>query len=432
MVKDSFSFVQELLSLNLDSNNVVMASFDVTSLFTNIPLDETIDIISNRLFSNAVRFHGLTQVEFKKLLGLAVKNCSFLFNGVLFQQIDGVAMGSPVGPLFANIFLSFHESNWLNNCPVNFKPLLYRRYVDDCFLIFQSADHIPQFLSYLNRQHPNIKFTSEVESSSTLPFLDISISRKNGVFETSVYRKPTFTGLFTNFRSFIPFQYKRSLVSSLIHRFFSLCSNYENFDRCVRTFLENVSQPKPAIHSAPKKVLYFSLPYTGAHSLQIRTQISRLCSSAFPHLNIRFVFRPTLRLSQLFTFKDKIPKALRSCVVYSSTCRCCSATYLGQTVRHLHTRVSEHLGVSPLTGSKSSRIRPCLVSFPILIALVTPPLLMTLRLFLVALLQTNSSFEKVFSLPNSNPPSTYKAVRSLYTSTLTHSSFYFCNIISCK
>ena len=102
-----------------------------------------------------------------------------------------------------------------------------------------------------------------------------------------------------------------------------------------------MSQPKPAVHSAPKKVLYFSLPYTGAHSLQIRTQISRLCSSAFPHLNIRFVFRPTLRLSQLFTFKDKIPNA-------------CSATYLGQMVRHLHTRISEHLGVSPLTGSKSS------------------------------------------------------------------------------
>ena len=239
---------------------------------------------------------------------------------------------------------------------------MYRRYVDDCFLIFQSADHIPQFLSYLNHQHPNIKFTSEVESSSTLPFLDISISRKNGVFETSVYRKPTFTGLFTNFRSFIPFQYKRSLVSSRIHRFFSLCFNYENFhaqlelyrqilnkncyptrlfDRCVRTFLENVSQPKPAVH--------FSLPYTGAHSLQIRTQISRLCSSPFPHLNIIFFFRP-----KKFTFKDKIPNALRSCVVYSFTCRCCSATYLGQTVRHLHTRVSEHLGVSPLTGSKSS------------------------------------------------------------------------------
>ena len=76
-------------------------------------------------------------------------------------------------------------------------------------------------------------------------------------------------------------------------------------------------------------------------------------TSAYPHLNIRFVFRPTLRLSHLFSFKDKIPKALRSCVVYPFKCRCCSASYLGQTVRHLHTRVSEHLGVSALTGRKS-------------------------------------------------------------------------------
>ena len=110
------------------------------------------------------------------------------------------------------------------------------------------------------------------------------------------------------------------------------------------------------------------------------------------------------------TFKDKIPNALRSCVVYSFMCRCCSVTYLGQTVRHLHLNT----GVFPLTGSKSSNPTMSIVSFPILIALVTPPLLMILRLFLVALLQTNSSFEKV--LTNSNPLSTYKAVRSLYFS----------------
>ena len=86
-----------------------MASFHVTSLFTNIPLDETNDLISHHVFRNAVRFHGLTEYEFRKLLGFAVKNCHFLFNGVLYQQIDGVDMGSPLGPLFANIFLSLHE-----------------------------------------------------------------------------------------------------------------------------------------------------------------------------------------------------------------------------------------------------------------------------------------------------------------------------------
>ncbi len=109
-------------------------------------------------------------------------------------------MGSLLGPLFANIFMSFHEKSWLYNCPSIFKPILYGRYVDDCFLLFRSLDHVPLFLNYLNHQHPNISFTSELENGK-LPFLDVDITRPNGKFSTSVYRKPTFTGLFTNFHS---------------------------------------------------------------------------------------------------------------------------------------------------------------------------------------------------------------------------------------
>ena len=60
--------------------------------------------------------------EFIKLLNLAVKNCHFIFNGKFYDQVDGVAMGSPLGPLLANIFLSFHEIRWLKDCPVHFKP----------------------------------------------------------------------------------------------------------------------------------------------------------------------------------------------------------------------------------------------------------------------------------------------------------------------
>ena len=71
-------------------------------------------------------------------------------------------------------------------------------------------------------------------------------------------------------------------------------------------------------------------------------------------LNIRFVFRSSTRISSLFPFKDKAPKFLRSGVVYLFKCRCCSASYVGQTTRHLHTRVSEHLGISPITGRQSS------------------------------------------------------------------------------
>ena len=93
----------------------------------------------------------------KSLLNIAAKESYFLFNQRIYQQIDGVAMGSPLGPTFANIFMSFHEKKWLENCPTDFKPLLYRRYVDDTFLLFSDGSHIMQFLHYLNSKHQNIK-----------------------------------------------------------------------------------------------------------------------------------------------------------------------------------------------------------------------------------------------------------------------------------
>ena len=113
------------------------------------------------------------------------------------------------------------------------------------------------------------------------------------------------------------------------------------FDQLVRRFLNNIFDPKPVVHTAPKKTVYFCLPFTGSHSLQIRTQITRLCNAAYPHLNIRFVFRSSTRISSFFPFKVKFPNF-------------CSASYVGQTTRHLHTRVSEHLGISPVTGRPSS------------------------------------------------------------------------------
>ena len=72
-----------------------MASFDVKSLFTNIPLDETIDIIINKCFAGATHFHAISPDQFKDLLNISVKNCHFLFDGVPYKQVDGVAMVHP-------------------------------------------------------------------------------------------------------------------------------------------------------------------------------------------------------------------------------------------------------------------------------------------------------------------------------------------------
>ena len=74
-------------------------------------------------------------------------------------------MGSPLGPTFANIFLCYYEQIWLKNCPCEFKPVIYKRYVDDT-LLFRQKKYFEKFRSYLNCQNPNVKFTSEIEENN--------------------------------------------------------------------------------------------------------------------------------------------------------------------------------------------------------------------------------------------------------------------------
>ena len=108
-----FDFGNRALAENKNTKTATlsMGSLDVDSLFTNIPLDETIDICVNQLFENTDTVEGFTKSELKQLLSLAKKESYFIFNCLLYKQIDGVAMGSPLGLSLANTFLSYHEKN---------------------------------------------------------------------------------------------------------------------------------------------------------------------------------------------------------------------------------------------------------------------------------------------------------------------------------
>ena len=147
-------------------------------------------------------------------------------------------MGSPLGPVFADIFMCFNEKIWLSECPAHFKPLYYRRYVDDTFLVFSDCSHIQLFLNYVNPKHPNIKFAYDVQKDFALPFLDVQITRHNGQFFTSVYRKSTFTGLGLNFLGFSPVMYKINSIRTLVNRAYNVCSDFNLFHLDM-TFLLN-------------------------------------------------------------------------------------------------------------------------------------------------------------------------------------------------
>ena len=102
-------------------------------------MEETIEICTHKLFKESETVEGLNKSEFKELLFLATKDSHFIFDGTFYKQNNGVAMGSHLGPTLANAFLAYHEKNWLEHFPLEYRPLYYRRYVDDVFVLFNSA-----------------------------------------------------------------------------------------------------------------------------------------------------------------------------------------------------------------------------------------------------------------------------------------------------
>ena len=178
-IKASFTFAEELQSFH---SKLVMASFDIESLFTDIPLQETIDVWVENLFQDRAHV-DLLKDSFCELLTRTMSESLILFDQQFYEQHHGVAMGSPIGTTLANVFLCYHEKIWLQNCPSEFKPVIYRKYVDHTFLLFRSK-HIEKFQNYLNRHHKNIKFTSETKNENSISFLDIKITSENNKFMT--------------------------------------------------------------------------------------------------------------------------------------------------------------------------------------------------------------------------------------------------------
>jgi hypothetical protein len=350
-----------------------MASFDVENLFTNVPVRETIDICLQQIFIHPTStILGLSKQFFKTLLELAVLNSYFLFDGKYFQQTDGLGMGLPLGPTFANIFMCFYESIWLQDCPSTFKPVFYRRYVDDTFLLFTDRTHAPLFLDYLNSKHADIKFTMDLEQDKKLSFLDCMIKRENNCFQSSVFRKRTFTGLGMSFYSFCPYKFKFNSVRTLLSRAFKVCSNYvslhdefqflKNFfksngyascfiERQISSFLDKIYNPQLIEFGPQMRKVFLVLPYFGPQSENLRIELGKLLTEYFTGVSFNVILVNNFKIGSFFNYKDKLPTSCRSSLVYSYRCAQCASQYVGMTARTLRTRVSEHAGRSFRTGN---------------------------------------------------------------------------------
>ena len=288
-------------------------------------------------------------------------------------------MGSPLAPILADIFMnnlietkiSRGDHDFLNvtfagyGNFTSFFLKVFVRYVDDTLAVFDNEDEADRFLNYLNELHPNIKFTCDKEAFDKLPLLDLLLMKNDDNADDNisitVYRKPTHSGVFTHFLSFIPFKYKIGLIRTLVDRAFKICSSWELFHVEIEKIVSMLSlngyrknftysiinkevtnrvnpKEKPVYEGPERLKVYLRLPYIGDMSLKVKESIQKCLPGKIQLIYINIYSK----LSQKFSFKDPQPKHLRHNVVYRIVCKC-KRRYYGETGRPLKIRFDEHV-----------------------------------------------------------------------------------------
>ena len=240
------------------------------------------------------------------------------------------------------------------------------------YYIFVIGDHgldLGALLSKFNTSHRSIKFSLEPETNNRLNFLDVYITwRDNGTLKRAIFRKPTWTGQYIHFDSFIPLKLKRNLIKSLTARTTRICSN-DTIEHLKQIFIQNgyplrfiitnmdKAKQQTSLILAPKKKVYLNLPYKGESFSELMTRkLRNTVEKSFPVASLCLSFRSTGLIN--WNLKDKLPKSAASFCVYRFACSC-GASYVGRTTRRLSDRVREHCPPSLARGgwrSNSSSI----------------------------------------------------------------------------
>lgn len=333
-VKDSRHFVDIIKGIVMEPDDI-MVSFDVESLFTNVPIKDSLEVIESKLEDN-----GLSK-DYVVLLKHCLDGNFFLYRGQHYLQIDGVAMGSPVAPVMANIWMEHFEE--LINLDA-FHVKLWKRYVDDVFCIMKGdRNEVERLASHLNSIHPNIRFTFEMEKDRSLAFLDIKVMvNQNGGLGHTVYRKPTHTDRYLHAYSHHHPRHLQSVVSALSHRAYDLCdpehleSELAHVQEVLkrngyRGSLRQRSKRKDRTPDVERLPAF--MPYVKGVTDKVGTVLKKY--------SIKTVYSPHSKVvKHLRTPKDVIP--LQTPGVYKVDCSC-GSSYIGQTKRTISERVKEHI-----------------------------------------------------------------------------------------
>ena len=369
-LKSTDEFIDILKNNNCEG---ILASLDDESLFTNVPVEETIKIISDCVYKNQnLPPLNIPQNILEELLRFCTTKALFRCpEGKLYNQINGIAMGSPLGPTFANFYMGSIENKILENLET--KPKIYCRYVDDIFIVVRNEDEILS-LKHKMEEDSVLKFTYEIGIGNKIPFLDVDVSTDGSKFVTKVHRKSTDKGWCLNYKSECPNRYKVSVIRTYIRRAFKICSSeilfhqevnkikkvlvnngYSNlaFDEELLKFKRQMNRQTDKRDKIP---IYFKNQMTPSYKVDeriLKTILSRNteCTSTDTSLDL-IVYYKNMKTSNLIMQNNPHAqsKLKSSNVIYRFSCphEDCPLRpreyYVGYTQTTLSRRLTMHLG----------------------------------------------------------------------------------------
>ena len=266
-------------------------------------------------------------------------------------------MGSPLGPILADIFMAKLEENELSTTISGLDH--YVRYVDDTFVICNRRCSTRQILHAFNKCHENITFTVEEESSNCLAFLDVKVIRQpDDNITTKINHKKSWTGQYVNFSSFVPMTIKRNLVRNLFLRIQRLVSpeHVSDEEEHLTEVLMKNGYPKAFIvknrhnddtrttNEADEQTKYaiIRLGFRGDGAAELlRQKLGRTIRNTCENVCPRVIF--TSRTLIATQTRDRLNLMSTPNVIYQFTCSTCPVQYIGMTERRLGDRVREHL-----------------------------------------------------------------------------------------